>query len=112
MVELGLIDLETGKSEYDSYIRNGMMLVRRWNEALTSRAHMRNRRGQPLVLERAQESGAIVGARRQDIPRHQGLRLALIVRRTVAGSSASSHRVITKRPRPWWKGMASKWTSD
>lgn len=46
MVELGLMpSLETGKSEYDSYIRNGLMLqLRRVEEGQSiEEAHMRNR---------------------------------------------------------------------
>jgi len=46
MVELGLMKtLETGKAEYDSYIRNGMMLQLRRLEAGADieEAHMRNR---------------------------------------------------------------------
>ena len=46
MLELGLMEsLETGKAEYDSYIRNGMMLQLRRLElgANIEEAHMRNR---------------------------------------------------------------------
>ena len=63
MVELGLMKtLETGKSEYDSYIRNGMMLqLRRLEQgADIEEAHMRNRAWiSHWCFERAQESGAI-----------------------------------------------------
>lgn len=63
MVELGLMKtLETGKSEYDSYIRNGMMLqLRRLEQgADIEEAHMRNRAWISYwCFERAQESGAI-----------------------------------------------------
>ena len=63
MVELGLMKtLETGKSEYDSYIRNGMMLQLRRLEkgADIEEAHMRNRAWiSHWCFERAQESGAI-----------------------------------------------------
>lgn len=64
MVELGLMKtLETGKSEYDSYIRNGMMLqLRRLEQgADIEEAHMRNRAWiSHWCFERAQENGAIV----------------------------------------------------
>ena len=63
MVELGLMKtLETGKSEYDSYIRNGIMLQLRRLEkgADIEEAHMRNRAWiSHWCFERAQESGAI-----------------------------------------------------
>ena len=63
MVELGLMkNLETGKSEYDSYIRNGMMLQLRRLEkgADIEEAHMRNRAWiSHWCFERAKESGAI-----------------------------------------------------
>jgi dipeptidyl-peptidase-3 len=63
MVELGLMkNLETGKSEYDSYIRNGMMLQLRRLEkgADIEEAHMRNRAWiSHWCFERAQASGAI-----------------------------------------------------
>ncbi len=64
MVELGLMKtLETGKSEYDSYIRNGMMLQLRRLEkgADIEESHMRNRAWiSHWCFERAQENGAIV----------------------------------------------------
>lgn len=63
MVELGLMkNLETGKSEYDSYIRNGMMLQLRRLEkgADIEEAHMRNRAWiSHWCFERAKASGAI-----------------------------------------------------
>ncbi len=57
LIELGLIeDLEVGKSEYDSYIRNGMMLQLRRLEMgeVIEEAHMRNRQ---LVASWAYEKG-------------------------------------------------------
>ena len=83
MVELGLMKtLETGKSEYDSYIRNGMMLqLRRLEEgADIEEAHMRNRAWiSHWCFERAQESGAIVKVERDgktflDIKDYEALR--------------------------------------
>ena len=103
MVELGLMKtLETGKSEYDSYIRNGMMLqLRRLEQgADIEEAHMRNRAWiSHWCFERAQESGAIVKVERDgktflDIKDYGAL--ARIVRRAVAGSAA--HQV-TRRLR-------------
>ena len=58
LIELGLVpSLEVGKAEYDSYIRNGMMLqLRRIEEgAVIEEAHMRNRQ---LVASWAFEKGA------------------------------------------------------
>lgn len=64
MVELGLMEsLEVGKAEYDSYIRNGMMLqLRRLEEgADIEEAHMRNRAWiAHWCFERAQADGTIV----------------------------------------------------
>ena len=83
MVELGLMKtLETGKSEYDSYIRNGMMLqLRRLEQgADIEEAHMRNRAWiSHWCFERAQESGAIVKVEREgktylDIKNYEALR--------------------------------------
>ena len=83
MVELGLMKtLETGKSEYDSYIRNGMMLqLRRLEQgADIEEAHMRNRAWiSHWCFERAQESGAIVKVDRDgktslDIKDYEALR--------------------------------------
>jgi dipeptidyl-peptidase-3 len=83
MVELGLMKtLETGKSEYDSYIRNGMMLqLRRLEQgADIEEAHMRNRAWiSHWCFERAQESGAIVKVERDgktflDIKDYEALR--------------------------------------
>lgn len=58
LIELGLVpSLEVGKAEYDSYIRNGMMLQLRRIEqgAVIEEAHMRNRQ---LVASWAFEKGA------------------------------------------------------
>ena len=83
MVELGLMKtLETGKSEYDSYIRNGMMLqLRRLEQgADIEEAHMRNRAWiSHWCFERAEESGAIVKVERDgktflDIKDYEALR--------------------------------------
>ena len=83
MVELGLMKtLETGKSEYDSYIRNGMMLqLRRLEQgADIEEAHMRNRAWiSHWCFERAQESGAIAKVERDgktflDIKDYEALR--------------------------------------
>jgi dipeptidyl-peptidase-3 len=83
MVELGLMKtLETGKSEYDSYIRNGMMLqLRRLEQgADIEEAHMRNRAWiSHWCFERAQESGAIAKVVREgktylDIKDYEALR--------------------------------------
>lgn len=64
MVELGLMEsLEVGKAEYDSYIRNGMMLQLRRLEkgADIEEAHMRNRAWiAHWCFERAQADGTIV----------------------------------------------------
>jgi len=57
LIELGLVpSLEVGKAEYDSYIRNGMMLQLRRIEkgAVIEEAHMRNRQ---LVASWAFEKG-------------------------------------------------------
>lgn len=84
MVELGLMKtLETGKSEYDSYIRNGMMLQLRRLEkgADIEEAHMRNRAWiSHWCFERAQESGAITKVVRDgktflDIKNYEALRV-------------------------------------
>ena len=84
MVELGLMKtLETGKSEYDSYIRNGIMLQLRRLEkgADIEEAHMRNRAWiSHWCLERAQESGAITKVVRDgktflDIKNYEALRV-------------------------------------
>ena len=83
MVELGLMKtLETGKSEYDSYIRNGLMLqLRRLEQgADIEEAHMRNRAWiSHWCFERAQESGAIAKVERDgktflDIKDYEALR--------------------------------------
>ena len=83
MVELGLMKtLETGKSEYDSYIRNGMMLQLRRLEkgADIEEAHMRNRAWiSHWCFERAQESGAIERVQRDgktffDVKDYEALR--------------------------------------
>jgi dipeptidyl-peptidase III len=64
MVELGLMEsLEVGKAEYDSYIRNGMMLQLRRLEAGADieEAHMRNRAWiAHWCFERAEGDGTIV----------------------------------------------------
>lgn len=64
MVDLGLMEsLEVGKAEYDSYIRNGMMLQLRRLEkgADIEEAHMRNRAWiAHWCFERAQADGTIV----------------------------------------------------
>ena len=84
MVELGLMKtLETGKSEYDSYIRNGIMLQLRRLEkgADIEEAHMRNRAWiSHWCFERAQESGAITKVVRDgktflDIKNYEALRV-------------------------------------
>ena len=63
MVELGLMEsLETGRAEYDSYIRNGMMLQLRRLElgANIEEAHMRNRAWiSHWCFERGAEAGII-----------------------------------------------------
>lgn len=64
LIEIGVMpSLEVGKAEYDSYIRNGMMLqLNRLdaNEQLEE-AHMRNRQlNASWVYERAAKTGAIV----------------------------------------------------
>jgi len=63
MVELGLMEsLEVGKAEYDSYIRNGMMVQLRRLElgADIEEAHMRNRAWVAhWVFEKGQENGVI-----------------------------------------------------
>lgn len=63
MVELGLMEsLEVGKAEYDSYIRNGMMVQLRRLElgADIEEAHMRNRAWVAhWVYEKGQENGVI-----------------------------------------------------
>lgn len=64
LVDLGLMEsLEVGKAEYDSYIRNGMMLQLRRLEkgADIEEAHMRNRAWiAHWCFERAQADGTIV----------------------------------------------------
>ncbi|MFZ8835506.1 MAG: dipeptidyl-peptidase 3 family protein [Flavobacteriales bacterium] len=83
MLELGLMEtLETGMAEYDSYIRNGMMLQLRRLEkgADIEEAHMRNRAWiSHWCFERAQESGIIERVARDgetffDIKDYQALR--------------------------------------
>jgi dipeptidyl-peptidase-3 len=63
MVDLGLMEsLEVGKAEYDSYIRNGMMVQLRRLElgADIEEAHMRNRAWVAhWVFEKGQENGVI-----------------------------------------------------
>lgn len=63
LIELGLIkNLETGRCEYDSYIRNGMLMQLRRLELGDNieEAHMRNRAWvSHWVVEKAQEDNAI-----------------------------------------------------
>ncbi|WIO73851.1 hypothetical protein QP938_11185 [Porticoccaceae bacterium LTM1] len=59
LIEMGVMDsLEVGKAEYDTYIRNGLMLQLRRLEpgAIIEEAHMRNRQ---LVASWAMEHGAV-----------------------------------------------------
>jgi dipeptidyl-peptidase III len=83
MVELGLMKtLETGKAEYDSYIRNGMMLQLRRLElgADIEEAHMRNRAWiSHWCFEKGQEAGIIEQVVREgktylDVKDYEGLR--------------------------------------
>ena len=83
MVELGLMKtLETGKAEYDSYIRNGMMLQLRRLElgANIEEAHMRNRAWiSHWCFEKGQDAGIIEKVVREgktylDVKDYEGLR--------------------------------------
>lgn len=83
MVELGLMKtLETGKAEYDSYIRNGMMLQLRRLEigADIEEAHMRNRAWiSHWCFEKGQANGIIEKVVRDgktylDVKDYEGLR--------------------------------------
>lgn len=83
MVELGLMKtLETGMAEYDSYIRNGMMLqLRRLEQgANIEEAHMRNRAWiSHWCFEKGQTNGIIERVERDgktffDVKDYEGLR--------------------------------------
>ena len=84
MVELGLMGtLDVGKSEYDSYIRNGMLTQLRRLEMgdIIEEAHMRNRAWvSRWVFERGQENNVIAKVEREgkifyDIQDYEALRV-------------------------------------
>lgn len=69
LIELGLFDnLDLGKAEYDSYLKNGLMLqLRRIEPGKTiQQAHMRNRSMvSHWIYEKGSESGAITMTKRE-----------------------------------------------
>ncbi len=83
LIELGLVENdEVGKAEYDSYLRNGLMLQLRRIKPGNSieQAHMRNRQMvSNWVMEKAKKSGAVEIVKRDgktyvDIKDYQKLR--------------------------------------